>query len=166
MEKSLVALVVCACVCSPSLAAPTGTVTMKYPGYSAAPYATVSLYADSDGSYDDAAGTGYEVAFSGGIAAGFYKHDVTAATGSGARRDSARQPGHGPDRLAAPAQNAVTSRCFRTIRAADSERSPFLMRGRHVAHRIGYATRPHAEHSRASEDRCSVTFPLAQTAPP
>ena len=83
MKASMAALVVCACVCAPSLAAPTGTVTMKYLGYGAAPYAAVSLYADSDGSYDDVAKTGYELAFGGGIAAGFYKHDVTAATGSG-----------------------------------------------------------------------------------
>jgi len=83
MKKSLITLVVCACVCAPSVAAPTGTVTMKYLGYSAAPYATVSLYADSDGVYDDVARTGYEVAYGGGIVAGYYKHDVTAATGSG-----------------------------------------------------------------------------------
>jgi hypothetical protein len=56
---------------------------MKYLGHTAAPYKTVSLYADQNGSYDDVAKTGYEVAHGGNIVAGFYKHDVSAATGSG-----------------------------------------------------------------------------------
>jgi len=83
MNKALVGLAVCVCVCGPLAAAPTGTVTMKYLGHKAAPYKTVSLYADSDGSYDDVARTGYEVAYGGNVVAGFYKHDVSAATGSG-----------------------------------------------------------------------------------
>lgn len=83
MKKSLLGLIVCLCLSVPSLAAPTGTVTMKYLGHSAAPYATVSLYADSDGSYDAVAKTGYEIAYGGGVVAGYYKHDVSAATGTG-----------------------------------------------------------------------------------
>jgi len=83
MKKSLLGLIVCLGVSASCLAAPTRTVTMKYLGYNAAPYRTVSLYADSDGSYDAAAKTGYEIAYGGGIVAGYYKHDVSAATGTG-----------------------------------------------------------------------------------
>ena len=62
----------------PVMATPTGTVTMRYLGSSAAPYSSVSLYADSDGTYPP-----YEVSYDSGIVAGYYKHDITAATGSG-----------------------------------------------------------------------------------
>jgi hypothetical protein len=51
---------------------------MNYLGYGAAPYRTVSLYADADGMYPP-----YEVVYNGGIVAGHYKQDITAATGSG-----------------------------------------------------------------------------------
>jgi hypothetical protein len=51
---------------------------MNYLGWDAAPYRTVSLYASSDGTYPP-----YEIAYGGGLVAGYYKHDVTAATGSG-----------------------------------------------------------------------------------
>lgn len=78
MKQLLVALVLCGCVAMPVVASPTGTVTMRYLGYGAAPYATVSLYADSDGTYPP-----YELSYDGGIVAGYYKHDITAATGSG-----------------------------------------------------------------------------------
>jgi hypothetical protein len=83
MRRFLVGLTVCVFISVPAIATPTGTVTMKYLGRSAAPYATVSLYADSDGSYDSATKTGYEVAYGSGIVAGYYKHDVSAATGAG-----------------------------------------------------------------------------------
>ncbi len=62
----------------PAMATPTGTVTMRYLGSSAAPYTAVSLYADSDGTYPP-----YEVSYDSGIVAGYYAHDISAATGSG-----------------------------------------------------------------------------------
>jgi len=83
MKRVLIALALCGCISLPAMASPTGAVTMKYLGYSAAPYGTVSLYADSDGVYDSATKTGYEIVYTGGIAAGYYKHDVSAATGDG-----------------------------------------------------------------------------------
>jgi hypothetical protein len=78
MTRITMALVLCGCLAMPVMAAPTGTVTMRYVGYGAAPYTTVSLYGDSDGTYPP-----YEVSHDGGIVAGYYKHDITAATGSG-----------------------------------------------------------------------------------
>jgi hypothetical protein len=63
---------------SPALSSPTGTVTMKYLGHSAAPYKTVSFYADADGIYPP-----YEISYNSNIVAGYYKHDVSTATGSG-----------------------------------------------------------------------------------
>lgn len=78
MKQVLVALALCGCLAMPAMAAPTGTVTMRYLGYGAAPYTAASLYADSDGTYPP-----YELSYDGGIVAGYYKHDITAATGSG-----------------------------------------------------------------------------------
>jgi hypothetical protein len=75
--------VLCVCISVPALAAPTGTVTMNYLGWGAAPHATVSLYADTDGTYPP-----YEVAIGSGLVAGYYKHNVTATTGSGAYLDN------------------------------------------------------------------------------
>jgi hypothetical protein len=78
MQRVLSAWIVCACLALPVMAGPTGTVTMNYLGWDAAPYRTVSLYADADGTYPP-----YDIAYGGGVVAGYYKHDVTAATGSG-----------------------------------------------------------------------------------
>jgi hypothetical protein len=63
---------------SPAFSSPTGTVTMKYLGYSAAPYKTVSFYADADGSYPP-----YEVSYDSDVIAGYYKHDISTATDAG-----------------------------------------------------------------------------------
>jgi hypothetical protein len=78
MKRSFLLIVTCALAATPAIAMPTGTVTMKYLGHDAAPYKAVSLYADSDGTYPP-----YEISASGNIAAGYYKHDVSAATGDG-----------------------------------------------------------------------------------
>jgi hypothetical protein len=78
MKRVLTALVVHVCMSLPVAAAPTGTVTMSYLGYDAAPYSAVSLYADADGTYPP-----YTIAYSSGIVAGYYKYDLSAATGSG-----------------------------------------------------------------------------------
>jgi hypothetical protein len=78
MKRFLVALVLCGCLAMPVMASPTGTVTMRYLGQGAAPYASVSLYANSSGAYPP-----YELYESGGITAGYYKHDISSATGSG-----------------------------------------------------------------------------------
>ncbi|MBN1508116.1 MAG: hypothetical protein JW955_14790 [Sedimentisphaerales bacterium] len=79
MKRAWVALSLCGCMALPAVAAPTGTVTMKYLTWEAGAYKTVSLYASSDGVYPP-----YEVAYSSGVVAGYYVHDVTAATGDGA----------------------------------------------------------------------------------
>lgn len=78
MKRSFLLIVTCILAAKPAIAMPTGTVTMKYLGHDAAPYKTVSLYADSDGTYPP-----YEISYSGNIVAGYYKHDVSAATGAG-----------------------------------------------------------------------------------
>jgi hypothetical protein len=80
MKRMLSAWVVCACLSMPVIAGPTGTITMNYLGLDAAPYSTVSLYADAGGTYPP-----YDIAYGGGVVAGYYKHDVSAATGSGLR---------------------------------------------------------------------------------
>ncbi len=78
MRTLLSVVAICVLASTTALAGPTGTVTMKYMGHSATPYSTVSLYADSDGTYPP-----YEISYSGNIVAGYYKHDISAATGSG-----------------------------------------------------------------------------------
>lgn len=78
MKRFTLVLLICALAATPAVAVPTGTVTMKYLGYDAAPYKNVSLYADADGIYPP-----YEIAETGGIVAGYYKHDISAATGDG-----------------------------------------------------------------------------------
>lgn len=82
MKRVLIALILCGCVALPAVAAPTGTVTMKWLGHSAAPYQNVSLYADSDGTYDPVTKAGYELARTS-VGAGYYLHDVSGATGDG-----------------------------------------------------------------------------------
>jgi hypothetical protein len=78
MKRLFLVFGICCLLGSPAFSSPTGTVTMKYLGHSAAPYKTVSLYADADGIYPP-----YEVSYSGNIVAGYYKHDISAATGTG-----------------------------------------------------------------------------------
>ena len=102
MKRTLAALVVWGCIVLPAAAGPTGTITVNYLGSGAAPYRAVSLYADSDGVYPP-----YEIAYSSGIVAGYYKHDVSAATGSG---DYIADPmlGFCIDLLQAPSTQSVT----------------------------------------------------------
>lgn len=76
MKRFTLILSICALAATPALAVPTGTVTMKYLGPGSAPYKNVSLYADADGSYPP-----YEI--DGRRVAGYYKHDISAATGDG-----------------------------------------------------------------------------------
>jgi hypothetical protein len=78
MKRLFLVFLICFLFGSPALSSPTGTVTMKYLGYSAAPYKTVSFYADADGSYPP-----YEVSYDNNIVSGYYKHDIIAATGAG-----------------------------------------------------------------------------------
>ena len=78
MKQVLATVALSVCLAMPAMATPTGTVTMRYLGEGAAPYTAVSLYADSDGTYPP-----YEVSYDSGIVAGYYKHDISAATGSG-----------------------------------------------------------------------------------
>jgi hypothetical protein len=77
MKRILFVAVSCFCLVTPVLAAPTGTVSIKYLGASAAPGTTVSLYIDSDGTYPP-----YEIS-TDFTRAGYMAHDVAGATGSG-----------------------------------------------------------------------------------
>jgi len=79
VRQALVALSLCSCMALPAVATPTGTVTMRYLTWEVGAYRTVSLYANSYGEYPP-----YEVAHSSGVVAGYYVHDVTATSGSGA----------------------------------------------------------------------------------
>jgi len=78
MKRLFLVFGICCLFWSPAFSSPTGTVTMKYLGHSAAPYKTVSFYADSDGSYPP-----YEVSYDNNVIAGYYKHDISTATGAG-----------------------------------------------------------------------------------
>jgi hypothetical protein len=83
MKHAITALILCSCMTLSAVAAPTGTITMRYLGASAAPYTAVSLYADADGTYPP-----YELSYSGGVVAGYYKHEVASATGEGTYIDN------------------------------------------------------------------------------
>jgi hypothetical protein len=78
MKRVFLVFGICCLLSSPVFSSPTGTVTMKYLGHSAAPYKTVSFYADADGIYPP-----YEISYNNNIVAGYYKHDISTATGSG-----------------------------------------------------------------------------------